>query len=230
MPTTEKQTAPDARGEAPEAALITHGQGSEPIGEPREPFAMVPSWLIRSGASDRAVRLYALLADHLNRDTGQCNPGRKRLAAILECHTDTLDRAMDELKGLRGPHGMAVKVSRESTGRKADTNSYALPDQSVPVRTGQNDQSVPLRPDQSVPMRPKPYEGEPDAVLRQAQNGSVAAANGPADLLDQPPLADPAAPGEANPVSSRGEDVLPLDENAKRARALRLGLDQREAA
>lgn len=62
------------------------------------PWAMVPRWVRRAGLSDRAVRLYAELADLADRDTGEAIVRRSVLCEYLGgCSLDSLDRAKAEL-------------------------------------------------------------------------------------------------------------------------------------
>jgi hypothetical protein len=60
-------------------------------------FAIVPEWVLDLEVSDRAVRLYALLARHADGDGSGAIPGRKRLAKRLRCSVDSVDRAKAEL-------------------------------------------------------------------------------------------------------------------------------------
>lgn len=61
------------------------------------PWAMVPDWLIRSSVSDRAVRVFALLDRHADRDTKEAYPARATLARVLERTKSSIDRALKEL-------------------------------------------------------------------------------------------------------------------------------------
>jgi hypothetical protein len=60
-------------------------------------FSIVPAWLLDSGVSDKAVRLYAVLAGYADSDTGQAYPGRKLLSKRMSCSMKTVDRAVAEL-------------------------------------------------------------------------------------------------------------------------------------
>lgn len=60
------------------------------------PFAIVPDWLLRSAVSDRALRLFALLARYADRDM-EAFPSRSTLAADLNTSRDSIDRAVKEL-------------------------------------------------------------------------------------------------------------------------------------
>lgn len=61
------------------------------------PFAPVPMWVIELPISDRAFRLYSLLAGLRDYDSGQLVRGRQFLADKLGCSVDTIDRAKAEL-------------------------------------------------------------------------------------------------------------------------------------
>jgi hypothetical protein len=65
------------------------------------PFAIVPDWLIRAEISDRAVRVYALLARHADRETLAAWPKRSTMATALQCSSDSIDRALRELVDLK---------------------------------------------------------------------------------------------------------------------------------
>lgn len=62
----------------------------------REPFAMVPEWLLDAAVSDRAIRLYAVLARYGGADGG-AYPLRRTLAERLGCSTASIARALREL-------------------------------------------------------------------------------------------------------------------------------------
>lgn len=79
-------------------------------------FAIVPTWLLSSGVSDRAVRLYALLAGkYANYDTKEAFPSRRALATDISCSLSTLDRTIDELSSVS-----ALTVER----RQASNGDY----------------------------------------------------------------------------------------------------------
>jgi hypothetical protein len=62
-------------------------------------FAILPEELLLDGAiTDGAVRLYCVLYRHADR-AGVGWPSRARLAKLLRCSTDTIDRRAAELKG-----------------------------------------------------------------------------------------------------------------------------------
>ena len=75
-------------------------------------FSMVPAWVLDSGISDKAIRLYAVLAGYADSETGQAYPGRTLLSKRLDCSTKTVDRAVAELMGV----GAVKKQQRVKDG------------------------------------------------------------------------------------------------------------------
>jgi len=59
-------------------------------------FAIVPEWILDAPVSDRAVRLYGLLARYADRN-GAAFPARSTLAQRLRCTVRSVDRALTEL-------------------------------------------------------------------------------------------------------------------------------------
>lgn len=86
------------------------------------PFATVPEWLLYAEVSDRAVRLYAILVRHADQN-GQARPSRRRLAELMGCSVDSIDRALGELKAVGALEVMHRR--REDDGAQA-TNEYVL--------------------------------------------------------------------------------------------------------
>jgi hypothetical protein len=60
-------------------------------------FAIIDEWLLDLDISDRAVRLYAVLARYADNDTHKAYPSRETLAERLKCSTKSVDRAAQEL-------------------------------------------------------------------------------------------------------------------------------------
>jgi hypothetical protein len=60
-------------------------------------FAIVPEWLLFGDVSDRAVRIYGLLARRAG-ETGQAHPGRSWLAEQTKSSKASVDRAIRELE------------------------------------------------------------------------------------------------------------------------------------
>jgi hypothetical protein len=60
-------------------------------------FAIIDEWLLDLDISDRAVRLYAVLARYADSETHKAYPSRETLAERLRCSTKSVDRAAQEL-------------------------------------------------------------------------------------------------------------------------------------
>lgn len=64
---------------------------------PPEPAVMIPHWLVLApDVSSRAVRLYGIL-DAMSGGESVAWPSRRKLSDILQCSTDSVDRAIREL-------------------------------------------------------------------------------------------------------------------------------------
>lgn len=81
-------------------------------------FAMIPTWLLKSGISANSIMLYGILWSYANRETGECFPSRARLANDMDCSKDTVRRAMKELEKIG-----AVLISQRDNG---STLQYTL--------------------------------------------------------------------------------------------------------
>lgn len=85
-------------------------------------FAILPEWLLYDlEVSDRAIRLYAVLARHADSDGRSC-PSRQRLASLLGCSVDTVDRAKQELIAAQA---LVVQQRRDAKG-DLTSNDYLL--------------------------------------------------------------------------------------------------------
>lgn len=60
-------------------------------------FALVPEWFIDSGVSDKAFRLYTVLAKYADNEDRTAYPGRRTLARRMGCSLSSVDRALEEL-------------------------------------------------------------------------------------------------------------------------------------
>ena len=60
-------------------------------------FAIIDEWLLDLDISDRAVRLYAVLARYADSETHKAYPSRGTLAERLRCSKASVDRAAQEL-------------------------------------------------------------------------------------------------------------------------------------
>ena len=84
-------------------------------------FSIVPEWVLDSGISDRAVRVYALIARYADNDTLQAFPSRETLAKRAGCHVKSVDRAISELQNV----GALIKSHRRS-GDAYQSNLYTV--------------------------------------------------------------------------------------------------------
>lgn len=60
-------------------------------------FSIMPEWLLYSDVSDKALRVYAVLARYADNETQQAFPGRALIAERSRCSVKSVDRALDEL-------------------------------------------------------------------------------------------------------------------------------------
>lgn len=86
------------------------------------PFGIVPEWVTTGPISDPAVRLYALLARHADRDSGELTRRRRALADALGWSVDKLDRAKRELVDV----GALVVDARFDEGGDRTSNRYTI--------------------------------------------------------------------------------------------------------
>jgi hypothetical protein len=60
-------------------------------------FSITPEWVLYEKISDKAVRLYGVLARFADNQTHQAFPSRETLAAKMHCSVKSIDRAAQEL-------------------------------------------------------------------------------------------------------------------------------------
>ncbi len=84
-----------------------------------EAFATVPESLLDGDVSDRAIRLWCVLARLANQG-GRAYPGRPHLAERLRCSVQSVDRAMDELR----EGGWVVSEPTHRPDGSRSTNNY----------------------------------------------------------------------------------------------------------
>ncbi len=60
-------------------------------------FSITPEWVLYENISDKAVRLYGVLARFADNQTHQAFPSRETLAAKMHCSVKSIDRAAQEL-------------------------------------------------------------------------------------------------------------------------------------
>lgn len=100
-------------------------------------FSILPEWILDASVSDRAIRVYALLARYADSETLEAFPSRQTLAKRAGCHVKSVDRAIEELEGL----GALIKTHRRS-GEAYTSNLYILRRVATPESLGR-DMSVP---------------------------------------------------------------------------------------
>lgn len=109
-------------------------------------FSIIPEWVLDADISDRAVRVYAVLARYADNDTLTAFPSRATLAKRLRCVTRSVDRALSELESI----GAIVKHSRHDEVKGNASNLYVL--RRIP--TDPSDTTVaPLATQESPPWR-----------------------------------------------------------------------------
>jgi hypothetical protein len=167
----------------------------------RFPFAMVPEWIVyHDKLSDRAVRLWAVLARH-GTETGSRCPGRARLATLCGgCSMSALDRARRELveagalvvkprfhkpgkgdKGVKVPNDQRTneyhlvdEPSVENLGgiTAGDATGITTGEEGVSPRVTTNRESFTER------NRRRPQEDQRSAAMREQMNRNAARADG----------------------------------------------------
>jgi len=118
-------------------------------------FSIVPEWLLDSGCSDKALRLYCVLARYADNEDMTAYPGRGTLAKRVGCHRATIDRAVEELIAL----GAITKQVRVKDG-KYQSSLYTIR-RIGPRRTHA---ATPVAPMQPPPSHPCDIELEPENV------------------------------------------------------------------
>jgi hypothetical protein len=84
-------------------------------------FSIVPEWVLYAEVSDKAVRLYSILARYADNETLEAFPSRELLAKRANCHAKSVDRAIQELADI----GAITKTHRKS-GNGFQSNVYTL--------------------------------------------------------------------------------------------------------
>ena len=118
-------------------------------------FSIVPEWLIDSGCTDKALRLYVVLARYADNDDLTAYPGRGTLAKRMGCHRTSVDRAVEELIEL----GAISKQQRVADG-KYQSSLYTIR-RIAPSRTHA---TTPVAPVQRPPSHPCDIELEPKNI------------------------------------------------------------------
>lgn len=60
-------------------------------------FSIIPEWITYADISDKAIRLYSVLARYADNQTHQAFPSRETLAGHMHCSAKSVDRATEEL-------------------------------------------------------------------------------------------------------------------------------------
>jgi predicted transcriptional regulator len=81
-------------------------------------FAIIDEWVLDLNISDRAVRLYAVLARYADSETHKAYPSRGTLAERLRCSKASVDRAAQELVD-------AGAMTEEATAQQLDCLHFA---------------------------------------------------------------------------------------------------------
>jgi hypothetical protein len=84
-------------------------------------FSIIPEWIMDADISDRAVRVYTLLARYADNETLQAFPSRDTLAKRARCNIKAITKAIDELVSI----GAVIKEHRKQ-GDSYQSNLYTL--------------------------------------------------------------------------------------------------------
>ena len=84
-------------------------------------FSIIPEWILDANVSDRAIRVYSILARYADNETLQAFPSRETLAKRAHCHWRSIDRAIEELIKLG-----AVSKAHRKNGESYQSNVYTL--------------------------------------------------------------------------------------------------------
>lgn len=86
-----------------------------------DPFEMVPHWLLlHTDLTGNAVRIWLVLRKHRNYSTGDCFPGRRKLAELCGVSVKTADRELPRLAAV----GAITVTKRRTASGDSDTNLY----------------------------------------------------------------------------------------------------------
>ena len=84
-------------------------------------FSIVPQWLLEADISDRAIRIYGLIASYADNETHTAFPSRDTLARRARCHVKTVDRAIVELV-----EAGAIEKQNRKNGDAYTSNLYTV--------------------------------------------------------------------------------------------------------
>ena len=74
-------------------------------------FSIIPEWVTYADISDKALRLYSVLARFADNQTHEAFPSRETLAQKMNCSTSSVDRATEELMNI----GAVTKRQRHNS-------------------------------------------------------------------------------------------------------------------
>ena len=132
-------------------------------------FSMVPEWLIDSGCTDKALRLYVVLARYADNDDLTAYPGRGLLAKRMGCHRSSVDRAVEELIDI----GAITKEVRFADGKY--TSSLYTIRRIAPSRTHATTPVAPMLRPSSHPcdIELEPKNVEPKNIEKRQRQSSM---------------------------------------------------------
>lgn len=84
-------------------------------------FSIIPEWVLDANVSDRAIRLYSILARYADNETLQAFPSRETLAKRAHCSAKSVTKAIHELVNI----GAVLKQHRKY-GDSYQSNLYTL--------------------------------------------------------------------------------------------------------
>lgn len=84
-------------------------------------FSIVPEWVLDAGLTDRAIRIYALIARYADNDTLQAFPSRETLAERALCSVKSVDRAIRDLIAAG-----ALRKTHRRNGDAYQSNLYTV--------------------------------------------------------------------------------------------------------
>jgi hypothetical protein len=84
-------------------------------------FSIIPEWVLDADISDRAIRLYSILARYADNETLQAFPSRETLGKRAFCNAKAVTKAIDELVVI----GAVIKQHRKQ-GESYQSNLYTL--------------------------------------------------------------------------------------------------------
>lgn len=189
--------------------------------EPELRFAIVPEWVLDLPVSDRAVRLYALLARY-SAGEGAAFPSLRTLQERLGCGRTALREAIDELrgKGAIAREERHVASGRQTTNRyvlavagplasvgTGDANGEGSPQRPLPEIPGEG--FAPATPRGVAPATPHYVEGEKQEGEDQPSVGARTLAVATEEL---------AATGTDGPIVGSADSTLGVDDGGRQTR------------